>query len=214
MRLLLLDTCGETGSLALSENGVVLRERSLPARGASAHLVRAIREELEEIGWPLRILDAIGVVNGPGSFTGVRVGLAAAKGLCEIAGLRLVTVSRLAVLLSLGMPEQDAAAILDAGRGEFYVRTAEGREELLDLAALRARVEGKQVLVAEEKLLEALSLFAPHMLELSASCALPLVEDGLKQGVEDSTETSDANYVRSARALYPAAGSVQHQVEP
>src|ERR1700749_3687735 len=126
MRLLLLDTCGETGSLALAEEGTVLRERVLPERAASAQLVQAIREELESLSWLLRSLDAVGVVNGPGSFTGVRVGLAAAKGLCEVAGLRLVTISRLAVLLSKGRSANDEIAALDAGRGEFYVRAADG----------------------------------------------------------------------------------------
>ena len=204
MRLLLIDTCGENGSLALAENDTVLRERALAARAASAHLVGAIRQELAELSWPLRTLHAVCVVNGPGSFTGVRVGLAAGKGLCDVAGVRLVTLSRLKVLLRAGGIDADAWAVLDAGREEFYVHSGKevqerllGRDELLRVAA------GKPVLIAEERLLARLDTLACTLVGLSAANALPLALERLQQG-SDSVETTDASYVREARALYTA----------
>ena len=154
MRLLLLDTCGDNASLALAEAGRVLRERTLPPRAASAQLIAAIREELSTLGWPLASLHAVGVVSGPGSFTGVRVGLAAAKGLCEVGGLRMAAVSRLAVLLDAAGGHTSDLAVLDAGRGEFYVRSGEAEALLTheELTVLAGRAAASRVLVAEEKL--------------------------------------------------------------
>ncbi len=203
MRLLLLDTCGETGSLALTENGTMLRERTLASPSPSAQLVGAIREELAVLAWPLRSLDGVGVVNGPGSFTGVRVGLAAAKGLCDVAGLRLTTLSRLEVLLHAGEAGSQDIAVLDAGRREFYVRSVGSREEtVITLKELQERVPmGGRVLVSEEKLLAVLAPTPVSWLRLSAAHALALAEARLRDS-GDSVEMSDASYVRPARGLY------------
>ena len=184
----------------------MLRERTLPARTASARLVGAIREELDALAWPLRTLDAVSVVNGPGSFTGVRVGLAAAKGLCEVAGLRLVTLSRLEVLLGAANAEGRRLAVLDAGRGEFYVRSSDRSEEVLlspeQLLALAGDGSDARVLIAEEKLLAVLEPLHPQWITLSAAHALTLTTRRLDLPRED-VATADANYVRHARALYP-----------
>jgi tRNA threonylcarbamoyladenosine biosynthesis protein TsaB len=191
MRLVLMDTCGEIGSLALVENGVVLRERTLPPRTASAQLTARLRAEMTAFGWSVHSLGGVGVVSGPGSFTGVRVGLAAAKGLCEVAGVPLATISRLELLL-------------DAGRGEFYARSASHdeellmtREELLDRSA-----EGR-LLIAEEKLLAAFDGQNVVLVELTAASSLPLAEEALSQGGA-AIDSADANYVRQARGLYAA----------
>ncbi len=74
---------------------------------------------LHSAGLELRNLDGIVVVNGPGSFTGVRVGVSAAKGLAQGAGIPVVAISRLEVLSrKSGVP----SAALDAHRGEVYLR--------------------------------------------------------------------------------------------
>ena len=204
MRLLLIDTCGSTGSLALAEDGRVLQQVLLPARSASAQLVGALRAELLAIGWPVRSLSAIAVVNGPGSFTGLRVGLSAAKGVCETAGLPLVTVSRLAVLLAAGAPFEKAIAALDAGRGEFYVRSSDGPEEqLLARADLAALAEAHFLLVAEEDVLASLLDLQPKLLPLCAADALAPALAKLQEGADD-VAAADANYVRLARTLYAA----------
>src|SRR5438094_5441965 len=80
--LLLIDTCGEHGSLALFRGEALASEVFLPERTASAGLLGAIREVLGAGGLRLRDLAGVGVVNGPGSFTGLRVGLAVVQGLC------------------------------------------------------------------------------------------------------------------------------------
>lgn len=130
-RLLLgIDTCGPAGSVALgrlANSGIdILGETPLEGRTYSATLVAAIEGLLLARNVRLRDLACLVVVNGPGSFTGVRVGLSAAKGLAEGAGLPVIALSRLAVLAAKsGAPN----AALDAHRHEIYLRL--GEEELL-----------------------------------------------------------------------------------
>src|ERR1035438_8212369 len=102
-RLLLgIDTCGPAGSVALgrlTERGVeIFGQTELEGRGYSATLVAAVGELLARAGVELKSLGAMVAVNGPGSFTGVRVGLSAVKGLAEAAEIPVVAVSRLEVL--------------------------------------------------------------------------------------------------------------------
>src|SRR3954447_19899239 len=124
MRVLLIHTAGGEGSVALADTDAERRIAAaevLPGRSSSERLVPAVRRLLGELGWRLGELAAVVVVSGPGSFTGVRVGLSAAKGLSEAGGVGLVAVSRLALLAGTtdggGGPVH---ALLDAGRGEFY----------------------------------------------------------------------------------------------
>jgi tRNA threonylcarbamoyladenosine biosynthesis protein TsaB len=140
MKLLLIDTCGPAGSIALADTGPsnlspeIVATASLPGRTASERLVPAIKALIADHGATLQSLGAIAVVHGPGSFTGIRVGLSAAKGLCEALGVPPVAISRLAVLADMASPPPPAAlssqtdppvahrihAFLDAGREEFY----------------------------------------------------------------------------------------------
>jgi len=125
MRFLLIDTCGVAGSVAVADTDAVpmiCAAESLPGRSSSERLVPVVRSLMAERGWRLTDLSAIAVVYGPGSFTGVRVGLSAAKGFSEASRVPLIAVSRLAVLAWMGAvnPEARAHVALDAGRGEFY----------------------------------------------------------------------------------------------
>lgn len=139
--VLAIDTCGPTGSVALArladERISLLGEKELAGRTYSATLITAIGELLAAAGAQLAELHSIVVVNGPGSFTGVRVGLSAAKGLAEGAlpagaSLPVLAVSRLEVLaFGAGAP----AAALDAHRGEIYLRIGEAGEPGRELLA-------------------------------------------------------------------------------
>ena len=206
LKVLVIDTCGEVGGVALGDGEDVVASEVLPAREASSALLPAIARLMEEQGWALAELDGVGVVIGPGSFTGVRVGLAAAKGLCEAAGLGLVGVSRLEVLAEAG-GLSDGFAVLDAGRGEFYVRSSvdgSAREVLCGLEELREIVGGSRVVIAEERLVEVLSDLRPEVVLLRAELALPTVLRGLKAGAVDAA-LIDANYVRGEREIYGKA---------
>jgi len=141
MRLLLIHTAGAEGAVALAEasdfeaEARVVATAVLPGRSASERLVAEVRRQMEAAGWRLTELAAVMVVHGPGSFTGVRVGLSAAKGLCEAGGVALIAVSRLALLVEAAGVGGVVHAVLDAGRGEFYYGAYEGgvclRESLL-----------------------------------------------------------------------------------
>jgi len=124
--LLAIDTCGPSGSIALgrlSGQAVeILGQIELEGRSYSSTLVAAVGEVLAHGGVTLADVSAIVAVNGPGSFTGVRVGLAAVKGLAEPQRIPVVAVSRLEVLAAKsGVPW----AALDAHRNEVFLRTSE-----------------------------------------------------------------------------------------
>jgi tRNA threonylcarbamoyladenosine biosynthesis protein TsaB len=149
-------------------------------------------------------LAAIVVVNGPGSFTGMRTGLATAKGLCEASSLPLVTVSRLAVLAA-GAAGLNTMAALDAGRGELYLR--EGAHEFLGCADdLESILQGRAVVVAEgrlyERLVVELGTDRVMLRPLHAADALQVV---LLHPAQPSSVLAEANYVRLERDIYPRA---------
>jgi tRNA threonylcarbamoyladenosine biosynthesis protein TsaB len=139
--VLAIDTCGPVGSVALGRvyggSIEILEQVELEGRSYSARLVAAVGDLLGGHGVKLRDVGCIVAVNGPGSFTGVRVGLSAVKGFAMSVGMPVVAVSRLAVLA--GKAEVDVAA-LDAHRGEVFLRIGEGEllagvEELEEIAA-------------------------------------------------------------------------------
>lgn len=142
-----IDTCGPVGSVALARFGSgaveLLGQVELPSRNYAATLVSAVGELLAAAQATIAQLQAIAVTSGPGSFTGVRVGLAAVKGLAEPAQTPVVAVSRLAVLAAkAGI----ASAALDAHRHELFLRVethdAQSRELLAGAAELAELTPG------------------------------------------------------------------------
>jgi tRNA threonylcarbamoyladenosine biosynthesis protein TsaB len=122
------------------ESGLVeiLGQTDLAGRTYSATLVAAVAELLRQAGTQLGQLSAIVAVNGPGSFTGVRVGLSAVKGLAEGNRTPVVAVSRLEVLASAsGVP----CAALDAHRHEIFLRLAEPSGATRELLAGAVELE-------------------------------------------------------------------------
>jgi tRNA threonylcarbamoyladenosine biosynthesis protein TsaB len=143
MYLLGIDTCGPSGTVALGRledcHVEIIAQKELVGRTYSATLISTIEELLA--GQEIRLADVgcIVVVNGPGSFTGVRVGLAAAKGLAEGAGLPVLAVSRLEVLAKVaGVP----SAALDAHRHEIFLRLSDGGGEVRELLAGASELSG------------------------------------------------------------------------
>ncbi len=121
MSVLSLDTAGPDASVAVLAGGR-LYEEALPAGGrASEDLLPAIGRAFASANQDLSGCERIAVCAGPGSFTGVRVGLATAWGIGRALGIPVEAVSTLEVLAeaarSLGSPR--VAAFLDAGRGEL-----------------------------------------------------------------------------------------------
>jgi tRNA threonylcarbamoyladenosine biosynthesis protein TsaB len=136
LHLLAIDTCGPSGSVALGrlDAGAVeiLGQIELEGRSYSATLVAAVGEVLEHAGVELREVGGIVAMSGPGSFTGVRVGLSAVKGLAEATGIPVAAVSRLEVLAAKAGV---TSAALDAHRHEVFLRVSRPDVEAKELLA-------------------------------------------------------------------------------
>src|SRR5271170_3643130 len=151
--LLAVDTSGKNGSLALArampdQSQIDVLEVVPLAGGAfSAQLVPQIAALLEKYGYSRSDLGAFAVANGPGSFTGLRVGLAAIKALAEILQKPIVAISLLEAVACSGQAHARVLAALDAGRGDVYV----GDYDLNPQAQMRS----ERVLTSKEFLAEA-----------------------------------------------------------
>src|SRR5438477_2683622 len=136
MLLLATDTSGKYGSIALAECGPgdaceVLEVVPLEGGTFSAQLVPQIAALLSKHGFGKQDLEAFAVTSGPGSFTGLRVGLAAIKALAEILDKPIVAVSLLEAIAISASNSGKVIAALDAGRGEVYVGEYETGTEML-----------------------------------------------------------------------------------
>jgi tRNA threonylcarbamoyladenosine biosynthesis protein TsaB len=120
-RILALDTTAELGSIALfdGERGSLIEVALHSPEGFGHILFDRIGLLLEREGIGIGEIDCFAAASGPGSFTGVRIGLTAAKGLAEAAGKRVVAVSNLRALAWFGSGPL-RATVLDARRGEIY----------------------------------------------------------------------------------------------
>lgn len=121
MRVMALDTTGRTGSVALVENGRVVVEREGDA--SRTHGER-LPGELASLGVPFSAVDVFAVAIGPGSFTGLRIGLATVQGLALVNGRRVVGVSALEARAQLASRTLAAGALvgcwIDAQRGDVF----------------------------------------------------------------------------------------------
>jgi tRNA threonylcarbamoyladenosine biosynthesis protein TsaB len=127
--ILAIDTTHEYGSLALARGMDILEEVEIHApTGFAQVLYGALGGLLERQGVSVAEVDRFAAASGPGSFTGVRVGLACVKGLAEAVGKPAVAVSTLEAIARFGKGPL-RAALLDARRGDVYaaVFDADGR---------------------------------------------------------------------------------------
>jgi tRNA threonylcarbamoyladenosine biosynthesis protein TsaB len=225
MLLLAADTSGKHGSIALAqaEAGEGARPTRVievvPLAGGtfSAQLVPQIAALLKKTGFTKNDIAGFVVVSGPGSFTGLRVGLAAIKGLAEILDKPIVTVSLLeAIALTSGLQDR-VTAILDAGRGEVYV----GEFQLADSSAMMVSerlVRKEEVLASEAAKLvtsdevlgnwaRAMGRKAEVVRAIDAGTIARLGWRKLLAGETVTTEELEANYIRRADAEIFAKGS-------
>lgn len=143
-------------------------------------------------GWSIRDADAIAAAAGPGSFTGVRVSLAAAKGLAEAAGKPVYAVSNLQAGAAFGSAAVRAPWI-DARRGEIYggLYSAHleplGEECVMPFEAWRASLPGDAELIAADG-------------RPLAGAIARIAARRLARGEPGAPESVDANYVRRSDA--------------
>ena len=121
MKFACVDTSTFTESVALVEGETLWGERSVRRPyGHAPGLHADLRELLKEVNWSLDSLDALVVGIGPGSFTGLRVGMAAIKGLAYALNKPVYGVSTAVALLAALADQREALALIDARRGELY----------------------------------------------------------------------------------------------
>lgn len=160
MRLLAVETSTLAGGVALLEGERVIGEYLLDVRVThSERLMPAIDRLLTDAGWTATALDGLAVAVGPGSFTGLRIGLSAVKGLAWALGIAVAAVPTLdAMAASMPFAALPVCPVLDARKGEVYCSlyrwdgAAMRREwDYLALAreALAARLSEPTVLVGD-----------------------------------------------------------------
>ena len=212
MNVLAIDTASPDPAVSVARDGA-LHEEPLPAeRRASEELLPALRRALRAAGLRLSDCDRVAVCSGPGSFTGVRVGLATAWGLARGSGVAVEAVSTLEAMAEAARPSglSRVAAALDAGRGEAIV-------ERFDLSGPRARSLGPASRVPTDRLAaetegEALLIpraegAGPRGLALSRRPASALALAVARSPREASVSMAPANYARPSAAAEAARGS-------
>ncbi len=125
-RLLLLETSGEICSVCISYgNAVVSLQESTESFSHASEVTILIQKAMKMADWEMKDLDAVVVSDGPGSYTGLRVGLSVAKGLCFGLDIPLIAVNSLAALADFAQAEYPDALyfpMIDARRMEVYMR--------------------------------------------------------------------------------------------
>jgi tRNA threonylcarbamoyladenosine biosynthesis protein TsaB len=232
--ILAIDTSGQSGGITLAEVNAgsfrVLESAAIAGGTFSAQLIPTLAALLKKHGYGVKELGGFAAASGPGSFTGLRVGLSAIKGLAETLHRPIATVSVLEALASLADRTGTIAAAMDAGRKEIflgvYQRNADGAAEKsgpqsgthLDHASLKQREE----LLTQQDFLATLATERPAVIitsdaalaELAAashSAVLVVTRPGseviarigaekLLAGETVSVEALDANYLRRSDA--------------
>jgi tRNA threonylcarbamoyladenosine biosynthesis protein TsaB len=222
MLLLVTDTSGKNGSVALARSGEpgphgtdsrgdVIEVVPLAGGMFSAQLVPQIAALLTRHSFSKTDIDAFVVVSGPGSFTGLRVGLAAIKALGEILKKPIVPVSLLEVVATATRTQGKVVAVLDGGRGEVFFGAYEIigesahvlREELLSKADFLSVAKVSIVATPEPILAASAREAGLSVVAVEFPTAAIIAKFGWKKlqaGATVSPEQLEANYMRRSDA--------------
>jgi tRNA threonylcarbamoyladenosine biosynthesis protein TsaB len=223
MLILAVDTSGKQGSIALAKVGESLGSAGassanlailevVPLAGGtfSAQLVPQISDLLAKHGFTKQDITGFAVVSGPGSFTGLRVGLAAIKALAEILQKPIAVVSLLEAVACAGKAAGKVISALDAGRGEVYAGEYEvGNRAQLVSERLLTRAEfvaqsRERVVVTPDSALAALARDSGlEVKEIEPPRGDAIARLGWEKIQSDNTIAPDeleANYIRRSDA--------------
>ena len=220
--LLALDTAGDTISYALHDGAALLAEHSWrAARQPTTQLAPAVARTLADYGGAAALV-ALAVSLGPGSYTGLRSGIALAQGLAEAQGLPLIGVGAHEALLASCRPYPGRLwVIVPAGRGRYYVRCYQGDSgawheatPLLHLTAeeLRARLAAGDAWIGEWEAAAAdrsLYRYPPAARLRRAGFLAELAWARLRAAQAAGEEPREAFPPEAIRPLYSAEGKVQ-----
>jgi tRNA threonylcarbamoyladenosine biosynthesis protein TsaB len=215
MFILAVDTSGKHGSIALAQcedqNCAIIDVIPLTGGTFSVQLVPQIAAMLAKNGFSKSDLGGFAVATGPGSFTGLRVGLAAIKGLAEVLGKPIAAISLLEGLAVAAGAQGRLTAALNAGRDEVYA----GIYQVSDHAANRieervfARAEflegisGQTVVAADPEIVAEARKSGARVIEVPAIQSDTIARLGWRKiEAHDtiSTEELEANYIRRSDA--------------
>jgi tRNA threonylcarbamoyladenosine biosynthesis protein TsaB len=204
MLTLAMDTAAEIGSIALVDARGVIADTRLEASGGFGQvLFREVEALLARANVRLPDIELYAAASGPGSFTGVRIGLAAIKGLAEVAGKPAVGISNLEALAQFGSAAL-RAPIIDARRGEVFAALigCDG-EEVIPASVLRfadfiAQVGNRTVEFIAAGFDPGVA-FIPAPQELAATIARLAMMRCVSGAICDPA-TIEANYVRRSDA--------------
>ncbi len=210
MKVLSIDTSTNTGSVAIVDDNKLLAEVNYDSKSSHAEiLLQKIESTLKKSGLKLDDMEGFAVTIGPGSFTGLRIGLATAKGLAVSLGKPLVGISTLKALSTsviAGKAKQYPIACLNAYRDEVYANESVMSPKVL--AEQLSKVEGEVVFVGDgaekysdifkEKLGKQFKIVKPkYTLAASAAfLAVPLI----KEGHASDLANLSPNYIRKSAA--------------
>jgi tRNA threonylcarbamoyladenosine biosynthesis protein TsaB len=191
--LLAIDTTSDSASIALAEGNRILEEVALHSPDGYAHVMfPEIEALLARHNLKITDIEGFAAAAGPGSFTGVRVGLTAAKGLAEATGRKVVAVSNLQAIASFGTRPL-RAPVIDARRGDIFGAVYDADLRLVAPEVVMKFDDWLRTLPAGAEVMQD----APQLLAGAiARIAAARFEAGLAQ---DPAEI-DANYVRRSDA--------------
>jgi tRNA threonylcarbamoyladenosine biosynthesis protein TsaB len=212
MLLLAIDTSGKDGSIALADCGAddcqILGLAPLDGGAFSAQLVPQIADLLKKLGFTKNDIGAFAATSGPGSFTGLRVGLAAIKALAEVLDKPIAAVSLLEAMAA-SKPEP-ALVAMDAGRKEIYTRQPEGSESLLTQEEFLAAARDQLIRTSDKSiadLVRAMNLKVDEVPRPRSDAIARLGWKKIQSGQTISPDALDANYLRRSDQIFAKSGS-------
>lgn len=223
MSILAIDTATQVSSVAVLKEGRLLAE--LTMQGKLTHsetLLPHIEQVLKMAAVAKEELTGIAVSNGPGSFTGLRIGLAAAKAMSYVLGIPLVGVSTLqALAYQLPAPGVRVMCLLDAQKGNAYVESYRWENNSLqvvdsvqvakitDIVAACANMNEQVILLGDAvqkkvagklELPANVSVAPPHIVMPRAACVAMLGQAKMMAGETDNVMDLEPVYIRRSEA--------------
>jgi len=227
MKILALDTATPSCSVAVTDADTLLAEFTVTAgQSHSRHVMTLIRQAIEWSGLSLGALDGFAVSRGPGTFTGLRIGISSVKGLAAASGKPVVGVSSLkALALQAASGSRLICPLLDARKGEVYfgcyrltggVLTRQGEEGVLPPEKVSGVIDGPCIFVGPgaslyrdviTKTLGESAGFAPAIHNtIRASSLAWLARNRLEKADVEDVEQFAPVYIRKSDAELSLAG--------
>ena len=227
MLILAIDTSGKSGGITLAEADKgsfrVIESAAIAGGTFSAQLIPTLAGLLKKHGYGVQDMGGFAAASGPGSFTGLRVGLSAIKGLAETLHKPIATVSVLEALASLADRDGKIAAAMDAGRKEVFLGIYQKNGDAVgDKSGANSLVKQREELLTQQDFLATLSTERPAVIitsdagiaELAAASHSSIVvvtppgseviarigAGKLLAGETVPVEALDANYLRRSDA--------------